>query len=72
MEREQHEGRNVARKRRSLGMTQRYLAKAAGLNEARVSAFETGRAELEADELHRIRKVIKQRAQFVVDSVLVG
>jgi transcriptional regulator with XRE-family HTH domain len=68
---QQHEGRTIARKRKKLGMTQLNLARAAGLNESRVSAFETGRAQLEAEEISRILKVFKQHAQRIFDAVFV-
>jgi predicted transcriptional regulator len=62
-------GRSLARKRKSVGLTQHQLAAAAGLSVAKIAFVETGRASLEPDELHRIRKVLKKQAQRAMDSL---
>jgi transcriptional regulator with XRE-family HTH domain len=64
-----NEGRTISRKRRMVGLTQHSLAEASGVNVQRITYFETGRLLLEPQELDRIRKALKNRAQKAMDTV---
>lgn len=61
--------RGMARRRRSLGITQHQLAKDSGVSVGRISYAETGRLELTPDELDSIQAVIKKRGQEIVEEV---
>jgi transcriptional regulator with XRE-family HTH domain len=63
------EGRTISKRRKMVGLTQHSLAMDSGVNVQRITAAETGRTILTDDELLRIRKTLRQRAQKVFDSV---
>ncbi len=64
--------RNLARKRKALGLTQHALAEASGVPVSRITYSETGRLRLTDEELEKISEVFKARAQRVFDAVFVG
>jgi predicted transcriptional regulator len=56
--------------RRMLGLTQQAISEQAKISPNRLAFAETGRLDLRPDEIERIRKVIKRRAQRVISEVL--
>jgi predicted transcriptional regulator len=62
-------GRTIGKKRRMVGLTQHHLARESKVPVQRITYFETGRLLLEPDEIDRIRKALKNRAQKAMDSV---
>ncbi len=60
--------RNLARKRRSVGLTQHALLES-GVAVSRIVYAETGRISLEASELDKLDAVLRKRAQKVFDAV---
>jgi transcriptional regulator with XRE-family HTH domain len=63
------EGKTIGKKRKLVGLTQHSLAVATGIDVQRITYFETGRLLLEPQELDRIRKALKNRAQKAMDAV---
>jgi predicted transcriptional regulator len=66
------EARTISKRRKMCGLTQFNLAQASGISIQKIVNFETGRIALDADELGRIRKCLRQRAQKVFDAVANG
>ena len=56
-------GRSLARKRRSVGLTQHQVSHAAGIPINKLVYVETGRASLEPNEMERVRKVLERQAR---------
>jgi len=50
----------IARKRRMVGLTQHELARQSNLSVSRLVWFETGRCDLEPEELGRIKDALKR------------
>jgi predicted transcriptional regulator len=61
--------RGLGKKRRMVGLTQHDLARLTGIPVSRIVFVETGRLDLEPDELISIRRVLKQRARQVAKDV---
>lgn len=61
--------RGIARKRKSLGLTQHDLARHADVLLSRLVFFETGRIELLPEELDRIRHALRRRLKTVTAEV---
>jgi predicted transcriptional regulator len=59
----------IAKKRRMVGLTQHQLADETGIPVSRVVFAETGRIELEPEELDRVRDVFRQRAKKAMAAV---
>ena len=59
----------LKRQRRYLGMTQHELAKVANVAPWKITFAETGRAELTADEIERVKVALAKQAAEIGDSV---
>jgi predicted transcriptional regulator len=66
----QHPGRTLAKKRRMVGMTQHEVAELANVSLTRIVYGETGRLDLEPEEVARVRQVLRQRLKQVVAEVV--
>jgi predicted transcriptional regulator len=60
--------RGLGHKRKMVGLTQHQLAELSGVSVSRIAFVETGRLDLEEDELVRIRRVLKARAKKVMQA----
>jgi predicted transcriptional regulator len=67
----QRELKSLVKQRRMVGLNQHDVSQRAKVSLGRLVYAESGRLELESDEIERIQRVIKAQAQKVLDSVLV-
>jgi predicted transcriptional regulator len=61
--------RRLGRKRRMCGITQHELAHDSGVSLSRIIFAETGRIDLEPEELARVQNVLRQRAKRAMEAV---
>lgn len=61
--------RNLAKRRRMVGLTQHNLAKESGVPVARITYAETGRLTLDDSELDKLDAVLRKRAAKAMDAV---
>lgn len=62
-------GRSLAKRRRMTGLTQHDLARLTGIPVSRIAFAETGRLDLEPQEVDKIRTSLRKRAKTVMDSL---
>lgn len=61
--------RGLGRKRRMCGITQHELARDANVSLNRLVFAETGRSDLNPEELERVQSVLRQRARKAMEAV---
>lgn len=61
--------RGLGRKRKMCGITQHQLARDTGIPVGRIVFAETGRADLEPNEIEKVQDVLRKRARRAMDAV---
>lgn len=69
MRRQPHQGRTLANRRRLLGLTQHDVSQQARIPINRIVFAETGRCDLEPEEVERVWDVFRKRARKAMDAV---